>query len=194
MPRSNLRERLLETAGQLFARSGYGNVGINQILAESGAARASFYHHFASKEQLCAAWLERMHERSVAAHQALLDSRKAPSRKLIEYFVDLKKWLLSNGFRGCPYSNTAAFLRDDSPAIRDAIVTHRLFLRDFFKDLARQIAAPDKAARCDLGELLYLLYSGATIEAQNHHAAWPVDQAIRCVKALLEQRKFSFPK
>ena len=46
------KQRILKTAIQLFYHQGYANTGINQIIKESGTAKASFYDHFPSKEDL----------------------------------------------------------------------------------------------------------------------------------------------
>lgn len=182
MRKTNLRPHIIETAGALFARKGYGNVGINEILQAGEIARASFYHHFESKDALCAAWLESLHARSVEHHRSLLDSKKKADRILQEYFKALKAWLVGNEFRGCPYSNTGTFLTDDAPAVRDAIETHKIFIRDFFIDLADR--SRTKRGR-ELGECLFLLYSGATTEAQNLRATWPIDRAARAAKGLI---------
>ena len=50
-------ERIIEAASRLFFRQGYCSTGINQIISESGVAKASFYTHFPSKEALAMAWL-----------------------------------------------------------------------------------------------------------------------------------------
>lgn len=179
MRKTNLRPHIIESAGALFASKGYGNVGINEILKAGEIARASFYYHFESKEALCAAWLETLHERSVAHHATLLQSSHPPENVLRNYFDELKKWLLSNNFRGCPFTNTGIFLQDDAPLVRDAIETHKTFIRDFFIDLAVRL---DSERGRELGETLFLLYSGATTEAQNLRASWPVDRALHCAQ------------
>lgn len=185
MRKTNLRPFIIETAGALFARKGYGNVGINEILKAGGIARASFYHHFESKDALCAAWLESLHESSVEHHRSLLDSRKKADRILREYFEALKDWLVENDFRGCPFSNTSTFLTGNAPNVRNAIETHKIFLRDFFIDLATRIS-PKGSAR-ELGESFFLLYSGATTEAQNLRATWPVDRAMHCLSSRIDR-------
>ena len=50
------RERILETAANLFYANGYRAVGIDRIIAESGVAKMSFYRHFPSKDDLIAAY------------------------------------------------------------------------------------------------------------------------------------------
>jgi AcrR family transcriptional regulator len=52
---STTRARILEAAGELFARQGYVGTGMNQIVSEGGAALGSIYHFFpGDKAQLCA--------------------------------------------------------------------------------------------------------------------------------------------
>jgi TetR/AcrR family transcriptional repressor of lmrAB and yxaGH operons len=56
MPRpSDAKSRFIATAADLFRRQGYNGVGLNEIIAASGAPKGSFYHHFpGGKEELAA--------------------------------------------------------------------------------------------------------------------------------------------
>lgn len=60
---SEARERLLETATRLFYAEGIHTVGIDRIIAEAGIAKATFYRHFKTKEDLVVAYLEREYDR-----------------------------------------------------------------------------------------------------------------------------------
>jgi len=184
MRKANARERILETAGDLFRKNGYALVGINEIIAKSETAKASFYQHFTSKEILCAEWLKTMHERSVENHQALLESDLSAERKIRDYFHELRSWLRENDFRGCPYTNTASMLNTEASAIREQVELHKLFLRDFFVELAQQI---NSGVGRSLGTALFLLYSGATAEAQNVRDVWPVEAATEAAERLIAQ-------
>jgi len=44
--KTDARARAIETAERLFRTQGYTATGLNQILAESGAPKGSFYFHF----------------------------------------------------------------------------------------------------------------------------------------------------
>src|ERR1700722_5027221 len=57
------RSRILEAAYELLSHHGVHAVGIERIIAEAGVAKASFYHHFRSKEALIIAFLELREER-----------------------------------------------------------------------------------------------------------------------------------
>ena len=57
-PQKSARERILETADDLFYREGIHAVGIDTIIDKSGVAKMSLYRSFASKDDLVAAYLE----------------------------------------------------------------------------------------------------------------------------------------
>ena len=61
MMATSKREQLLDTALRLFYREGYHATGIERILAESGVAKMTLYKHFASKDELMLAALQRRH-------------------------------------------------------------------------------------------------------------------------------------
>src|SRR6185312_4311812 len=51
------RERLIGAAHLLFSRAGIGAVGVDAIIDAAGVAKATFYRHFRSKDELIVAWL-----------------------------------------------------------------------------------------------------------------------------------------
>ncbi|MBR9885662.1 MAG: TetR/AcrR family transcriptional regulator [Oceanospirillales bacterium] len=46
------RQRILTTAARLFARQGFDQVSIDQVMSEAGMTRGAFYAHFSSKSEL----------------------------------------------------------------------------------------------------------------------------------------------
>src|ERR1019366_3418441 len=59
-PRGEARERILDTAFRLFYAHGVRGVGVDTIVASSGVAKATFYKHFPSKDDLAVAYLDRV--------------------------------------------------------------------------------------------------------------------------------------
>ena len=172
---SEARQRILETAGQLFAERGYELVGINELIEKSGVAKATFYQQFRSKEALCAEWLRQEAAEAEQSSQALLDSDLSALDKVRKKFDGLRDYLKSSDFRGCPFSNTATVMIEDN-SVRAVVDAYKSNVRLFWHSLALQLRREPAAARA-LGDTFFLLFSGAVTEAQNLKATWPVEAA-----------------
>lgn len=57
------RDELVAAATELFAANGYEHTSIESVLEQTGASRGSLYHHFASKQALFEAVVERVEAR-----------------------------------------------------------------------------------------------------------------------------------
>ena len=172
---SETKQRILDTAAQLFAERGYEMVGINELIEKSGVAKATFYQHFRSKEKLCVEWLKQEASESEQAARALLDSPLPALEKVAQKFDRVRNYLSSSEFRGCPFSNTATVVIEDTEA-RQVVTDYKAGARLFWQALALELRRDTSAARA-LGDALFLLFSGAITEAQNSKALWPVESA-----------------
>lgn len=181
---SSPRQRLLDTAGRLFTERGYECVGINEIIEKAEVAKASFYKHFPSKQDLCAAWLKDEAEQCEKRCQDVLEAPGSLRRKLRAQFDDLVCWVEGNCFRGCPFAVTAAMSEAGEKSL-EIIREHTASQRRFWHTLARE-HAPTAAKARDLGDSWFLLYTGAFTQAQNCGCAWPIKQARKTALALLE--------
>ena len=57
---SPAKVRILRTASDLFISTGIRTVGVDRLIAESGVARATFFRHFPTKDDLLAAIMKRL--------------------------------------------------------------------------------------------------------------------------------------
>lgn len=145
---SSARERLLSTASSLFYAEGIKGVGVDRILSEAGVTRATMYRHFAGKEALVAAYLDR--EDAIIrgyfeAGAALGDSPTALLEAVIEGIAeDAQRYHR----RGCPFINAAAEYPEPDGHIRTIINGHRTWFRDTLTTLctAAELPEPDKTA------------------------------------------------
>src|SRR6201998_2676147 len=64
------QDRLPDAAMRVFRRHGFRRSSIEQAAEEAGLTRQALYHHFASKEALFRAVIERLYERGLAAEIA----------------------------------------------------------------------------------------------------------------------------
>lgn len=190
MKKPKARDRILETAARLFHERGYSEVGINEIIEKAETAKATFYQHFKSKQSLCGAWLELMHERSNARREEILAGEGSAIEKIDAYFAGLGTILQENDFRGCPYSNTGAVIDEECACLLAKIEEHKIAIRNFFRVLTGQFAHSERRAN-ELGDALFLLYSGATVEAQNLRSLWPVEAARKTMRELCQEEASS---
>jgi TetR/AcrR family transcriptional regulator, transcriptional repressor for nem operon len=93
------RQRIIETAGRRFKRSGVDGSGVATLMADAGLTNGAFYAHFESKEDLVA----------VAVSDQLRDQRErlaavAPGRAGLEQIVRayLSPEHRDNPEEGCP--------------------------------------------------------------------------------------------
>ena len=67
------RERIVETAAQLFRERGFDGIGVADLMKEAGLTHGGFYGHFSSKEDLIAEASARALTRSLAVWSQLAD-------------------------------------------------------------------------------------------------------------------------
>jgi AcrR family transcriptional regulator len=145
------RERILETAYALFSREGTRAVGVDRIIAESGAAKMTLYRNFASKDELIMAFLERREERWTRGWLQAEATRRGttPAERLLAIFDVFDEWFAREDFEGCSFINVMLELARADDPVRQASVGYLSAIRDFLRGLAEQagIEDPDGFAR-----------------------------------------------
>ncbi|CAI0879745.1 TetR/AcrR family transcriptional regulator [Serratia proteamaculans] len=77
------RERLIETARQLFIVGGYGGTSIRDIASQAGYSQGAFYSNFASKEDLLLQLLQRHMETEAAQLTSLTQSHTDSTEQVL---------------------------------------------------------------------------------------------------------------
>ncbi len=154
---SAARERILDTAFSLFYARGIRAVGVDLIIAQSGVAKATFYKHFPSKDDLVVAYLDTVDgvwfgQLKEAARAAGTD----PADQLVGLFDALTNACRREGYRGCAFINAAAETQPGT-AVHDRTVAHKTAVLAWMRDLAEQAGARDPAS---LARSLSLLLDG----------------------------------
>lgn len=62
MEEKNTKEKILEEALKLFAKSGYKGTSMNEIAAQIGVSKAALYKHYSSKQEILDSIVERMNQ------------------------------------------------------------------------------------------------------------------------------------
>lgn len=183
MARLPVRERLIETASDLFYSQGYNLTGINEILEKSGVAKASMYQHFRSKEDICLEFLKRMDSNLMEKLNALVASYPEGPQRVLSLFDFLTNFFNEDGFRGCWCLNTISEL----PRNDKRIMTEIRLQKNQFKTWIEQLIVKNGITQNSkiLANKIYLLYEGAIVESQVHMDDWPILEAKSMAREIL---------
>jgi AcrR family transcriptional regulator len=164
------KEKIDRTAYALFTRHGIRSVGVDTIVARSGAGKMTLYRHYPSKDALALAFFERRFELFSRRWQSAVEALRLPPRKvLLAVFDVLEDWYRSPGYTGCPVVKAVLESGTDEPVYAGAL---RYFssVRSFLKKLATQAGVRDPDA---LAAQWHILVWGSIIgaRAKDRHAA-----------------------
>lgn len=136
-----MRERILETADRLFYRQGIRAVGVDTVAAEIGISKRTLYNYFPSKDDLITAYLERR-------LRPPPESDRPPLEQLLGVFDRLERSFASGGFRGCPFVNAVAELKEPRHAANRIAAAFKEQRLAWYRELLARlgIKAPRKLA------------------------------------------------
>ncbi|MCK9376162.1 MAG: TetR/AcrR family transcriptional regulator [Syntrophobacterales bacterium] len=161
---SEARQRIIQTALDLFYRQGYLATGINQVIAEAGVSKNTFYYYFPSKEDLCVAYLIARHKVWMGWLKEAIEPYQAPYDRLMSVFTFLESWLTRCNFRGCAFLNIASEVPDINHRIRKEVIAHKDELRALLRELLDDLKCRDpQFAEINpefLTEMLYVIVEG----------------------------------
>ncbi|HEY8721892.1 helix-turn-helix domain-containing protein [Pengzhenrongella sp.] len=181
------RERLLQTAEELFYAEGIRACGVERILEVSGVGRASFYRHFQSKDELVLevlrgrdvrwrAWLEE----AVAARGLPATERPAA---VFDALAERFGW---QDFRGCAFINTMVEAADPQSAAFQAAADHK---RRVVAYLDRLLDEAGYAGHKALARQFMLLVDGAIVAALRDRTTESAGSAKAVAVALLAAQR-----
>jgi AcrR family transcriptional regulator len=158
------RERILETAYELFSRHGTRAVGVDRIVAEAGAAKMTLYRNFASKDELIVAFLDAREQRWLREWLiAEVESRAtAPEDRLLAIFDVFGEWFALPDFEGCSFINVMLEIDDRDDIARTASVQYLSVIREFLAGLAAEAGIADTDA---FARQWHILMKGSIVAA-----------------------------
>jgi AcrR family transcriptional regulator len=165
------RQRIINAAAELFRENGVRATGINAVIGHAGVAKATFYAHFKSKEELIHLWLRSPAARWFDQVRAEIEARvQAPAERLTTLFDVLGEWLTEDEFRGCPFLNTANEFRNADHAFAQELADLTVEIEDYFRRTAAEAGLPDPD---DVAEQLFLLVPGVITTATARSSSQP---------------------
>lgn len=174
------RQRLVEAAEKLFYTEGIRAVGVEQLLTASGVGRASFYRHFASKDDLVAVMLREYDAR----YREWLDERVTAlgggPLAVFDALAERSEW---TGFRGCAFINAMSEISDPDSEVYRIAAQHKSAVSGYIDELLAGAGYSDHAT---LANQFMLLIDGATATALRERNPNPALRARAIAANLLD--------
>jgi AcrR family transcriptional regulator len=181
--RAPVRQRILDTASEMFYREGVRVVGIDAIIARSGVAKMSLYRNFPSKDALVTAWLEDRNEFFWGRWERAEASQAGDPRGQLEAILDMVAATASHRkWRGCPFLNTATEFPEPHHPARAVILANKRAVYERLQALAAAAGACDSTL---LAQQLQLLIDGAYAIGQSLGPSGPAKTVAGAGRALI---------
>mgnify|MGYP000032273884 CR=1 FL=1 len=177
------RDRIFETARDMFYRKGIRAVGVESIAAEAGATKMSLYRNFPSKDELVAEVLREQSREAWEWWDEVTAPFDTPRAKLECLFEALGAKSIAEESHGCAICNAAIELHEPDHPARLVAQEHKLETHQRLKDLARAAGAKDD----ELGDGLMLLLEGAYMARVTLSNDGPAKMLPRTARALIRE-------
>ena len=165
-PKPRVRDRIFETASDLFYRHGIRAVGVDAIAQEAGTNKMSFYRSFPSMDELVAEYLRDQEREYFAWWDDTIAPYAGDGRRqleaLFEAYLDLARFKNKadcgcKTSRGCALGNAAVEIPEGDALLGSIVHAYKTELRRRLRKLAREAGARDPET---LGDALMLLMEG----------------------------------
>ena len=94
------RDKIIASGVRAILDKSFNAVGLNEILADAGVPKGSFYHYFKSKEAFGVAVVERFVADAADELRSILgDVSRSPLARLRHWMVTTQESLYASGFR-----------------------------------------------------------------------------------------------
>ncbi|MFD7441716.1 TetR/AcrR family transcriptional regulator [Streptomyces sp. NPDC059909] len=173
------RERILETATELFTAQGINATGMEQLTTTAGVSKRTLYLHFAGKDDLVHAYLQQLGD-GLLPPEISPDLTASDARDQLLAVFEWSPKDPSVPLRGCPFLNASVEVPDPDHPVHRLAAAHKTEFARRLTGLARQAGARDPEA---LGEQLALVHDGAVARSTALNNA----DAGRCARALAVQ-------
>ena len=163
-PRRSARERILDTAYELFSQRGIHDVGVDELVERAGVAKATLYKHFASKDELALAFLEQREQ--IWTHGWVeREARRrgaTPEDQLLAIFDLFDEWFHGDDFEGCSFIKVLLEFGDLEHPVGRASADYLENIRSVVRNLALEAGLRDPD---DFALSWHILMKGSIVQA-----------------------------
>ena len=114
---SETRARIVSAGYELFSRRSTRDVAMDEVVAASGVAKATLYRHFATKDDLVLAFLERREQVWTlgVVEAGAMARADDPEGRLLAIFDVFHEWFQRDDYEACTFVNVLLEMGADHP-------------------------------------------------------------------------------
>ncbi|MFD2057494.1 TetR/AcrR family transcriptional regulator [Mesorhizobium calcicola] len=176
------RDRILETAQDMFHKHGIKGVGIDAITEAAGTNKMTLYRHFDSKDDLIIQCLRATACKAGAMWEKFEVQHPGDKLAQLHAWVRMAADCLTADGRGCDMANAAIELTDADHPARRVIKELKEAQRDRLVTLCRDAGIGQAEL---LADTLSLLLEGARVSVQSVGTEGPSAQFVRMAEGLI---------
>lgn len=148
------QQEIIEGAERAFEAEGFRGIGVDKILAHSGASTRTLYKHFGSRDGLV---IEVLKHRHLAFMELLREAD--PSDPVGQLFEIQRRWTDGHINSGCMFLRAHGEYAAISAEITAVVDDHK---RQFGTEIGRRLEIALGFPDADLAMQIWLLFEGAT--------------------------------
>ena len=199
MPRDGTatRNRILDSAERLVLEQGFGATSVDAVIAASNSSKGAFFHHFASKDDLGRALVERYAAADVAHLESFMAAAGAesedPAHQIIA-FVRLFEEAADDLVAAQPSCLYVSFVNErqldregTGAPIVQAILAWRTRILELLEAAAERHPVPPELELEALADHVFVTFEGAFILGRSLQDGAHMRRQLRLVRVLLEQ-------
>jgi AcrR family transcriptional regulator len=181
-PRVRPRDRIVDTARDLFRKHGIRGTGVDAIAETAGTNKMTLYRHFGSKDDLVVECLRNAARSAEAKWSELEAAFPGDPLAQLHAWVRLTADYVSADGRGCDLANASFELPEGDHPARRVIEEFKTAHRNRLAGLCRAAGA----AQADLlADTLSLLLEGARVSRQSVGPEGPCARFVRSAEAVI---------
>lgn len=179
------RERMIDAALSLMRRSGYSGVGINEVVAESGAPKGSMYHYFpGGKRDIAVAALAENARRTTEFLEMHLARGRTPGEKVRRLFKAFEERLESFDYsRSCAAGCVSLDLDPELGPVREAVEAN---FSAYIEVIERHFPCGDRRRTRSFAGFVLTAIEGAYVRGRAEHSALAFREAGQWLERLAE--------
>jgi AcrR family transcriptional regulator len=191
MALSDTKDRLINTAMQMFWQKGYASTSVADILQAAGVNSGSLYHFFPGKQDLLLAVLARYRE---GIGPMLLEpawrGESDPIEKIFALLARYRQAIVQTDTTyGCPIGGLALEIHEPDPPVREAIAANFAAWTDAVEECldAAGDRLPSGLDRKELAGFILTVMEGGVMQSRTHRDVAYFDGSVRQLRRYVDQ-------